>query len=137
MDEIEGRLLDDMAKREPYCWLIEMCVLTNFEGTGMDGMTAVEGGPSSSSSSSSLLLSLSSCCPPKCPFANEVECMYAKCCLNQNVQEEYGVTLGLIEEGESVSNKDWRAVGKKGGNGGTSSGGNDAMGIEGWGIPVK
>ena len=63
--------------------------------------------------------------------------MYAKCCLNQNVQEEYGITLGLIEEGESVSNKDWRAVGKKGGNGGTSSGGNDAMGIEGWGIPVK
>jgi len=41
------------------------------------------------------------------------------------VRLQYGVTLGLIEEGESVSNKDWRAVGKKGGNGGTSSGGND------------
>ena len=32
MDEIEGRLLDDVAKHEPYCGLIEMCVLTNFEG---------------------------------------------------------------------------------------------------------
>jgi hypothetical protein len=29
------------------------------------------------------------------------------------VQEEYGVTLGLIEEGGSVSNKDWSVVGKK------------------------
>ena len=36
---------------------------------------------------------------PKCPFANEAECAYAECCLNQNAQEEYGVTLGLIKEG--------------------------------------
>ncbi len=121
MDEIEGRLLDDVAKREPYCGLIEMCVLTNFEGTGTDAMTAVEGGASSSSSSSSSSKSSSSCCPPKCPFANEAACAYVECCLDQNVQEEYGVALGLIEEGESVSNKDWSVVGKKGGDGVTSS----------------
>ncbi len=135
MDEIEGRLLDDVAKRELYCGLIEMCVLTNFEGTGMDGMTTVEGG--ASSSSSSLSSSLSTCCPPKCPFANEAACAYVECCLDQNAQEEYGVALGLIKEGESVSNKDWSVVGKKEGDGGTSSGGNDAPGVRGWGIPVK
>ena len=76
----------------PYCGLIEMCVLTNFEGTGTDGMTAVEGGPSSSSSSSS-------CRPPKCPFANEAACAYVECCLDPHVQDKYGVALGLIEEG--------------------------------------
>ena len=81
--------------------------------------------------------SLSSCCPPKCPFANEAACAYVECCLDQNVQEEYGVALGLIEEGGSVSNKDWSVVGKKRGDGGTSSGGDDAMGVGGWGIPVK
>ena len=132
LDEIEGRLLDDVAKREPYCGLIEMCLLTNFEGTGTDGMTAVEGGPSSSSSSSS-------CRPPKCPFANEAACAYVECCLDPNVQDEYGVVLGLIEEGERVSDKDWSGVGGGGKKGGdrTSSGGNDAASVGGWGIPVK
>ena len=129
MDEIEGRLLDNVAKREPYCGLIEMCVLTNFEGTGTDGMTAVEGGPSSSSSSS--------CRPPKCPFANEAACAYVECCLDPHVQDKYGVALGLIEEGERVSDQDWSVVGKNGGDGGTSLGGNDATRVGGWGIPVK
>ncbi len=69
MNKIKGRLLDDMAKRKPYCGLIKMCVLTNFEGTGTDGMPAVEGEPSSSSSSSL-------CHPLKCPFANEAACAY-------------------------------------------------------------
>jgi hypothetical protein len=67
--------------------------------------------------------SLSSCCPPKCLFANEAACAYVKCCLDQNVQEEYGVALGLIEEGGSVSNKDWSVVGKKRGDGGDFFGG--------------
>ena len=53
------------------------------------------------------------------------------------MQDEYGVALGLIEEGESVSDKDWSIVSKKGGDSGTSPGGKDAMGVGGWGIPVK
>jgi hypothetical protein len=130
LDEIEGRLLDDVAKHEPYCGLIEMCVLTNFEGTGTDGMTVVEGGASSSSSSSS-------CCPPKCPFANEAACAYVECCLDQNVQEEYGVALGLIEEGGSVSNKDWSVVGKKRGDGGDFFGGGRCDGRRRLGHPCE
>ena len=129
LDEIEGRLLDDVSKREPYCGLIEMCVLTNFEGTGTDGMTAVEGGPSSSSSSS--------CRPPKCPFATEAACAYVDCCLDPNVQDEYGVALGLIEEGERVSDQDWSVVGKKRGDGGDFFGGGRCDGRRRLGRPCE
>ena len=38
--------------------------------------------------------------------------MYVKCCLDPNVQDKYGVALGLIkEEGERVSDKEWSGVG--------------------------
>jgi hypothetical protein len=87
-----------------------------------------------SSSSSS---SLSSCRPPKCPFANEAACTYVECCLDPHVQDKCGVALGLIEEGERVSDQDWSVVGKHGGDGGTSLGGNNATGVGGWGNPVK
>ena len=44
LDEIEGRLLDDVARREPYCGLIERCVLTDFEGAGTDGTASAAAG---------------------------------------------------------------------------------------------
>ena len=48
LDHIESRLMDDVRKTEPYCGLIESCILTNFEGE--------------------------ECRPPKCPFENEAAC---------------------------------------------------------------
>jgi hypothetical protein len=74
------------------------------------------------------------CRPTKCPFTNEAACTYVECCLDPNVQDEYGVALGLIEEGERVSDKDWGSSKSKGVG---TSGGNSAGGVGGWGVPVK
>ncbi|KAL3815784.1 hypothetical protein ACHAXA_001678 [Cyclostephanos tholiformis] len=115
LDEIESHLLDEVGKREPYCGLIETCVLTDFVGTNATGGIG--------------------CRPPKCPFVNDAACSYVECCLDPNVQDEYGIALGLIEEGERVSDKDWdHGSGKSKGDG--TSGGNTAN-VGGWGVPVK
>ena len=44
---------------------------------------------------------------------------------------------GSNQEGGECVEQGWSIGGKREGNGGTSPGGNDAMGIGGWGIPVK
>ncbi|KAL3777945.1 hypothetical protein ACHAW5_008348, partial [Stephanodiscus triporus] len=108
LDEIEKRLLDDVKDREGYCGLIEGCVTTNFEDP--------------------------SCRPLSCPFVNAAACTYVECCLEPNVQDEYGVALGLMKEGERVMDMDWSGGIKKRGDG--TYGGNDAS-VGGWGVPAK
>lgn len=128
LDEIETRLLEDVKKLEPYCGMIESCVLTNFEGTTnlKTTTTGLEDG-----------LPLS-CRPPKCPFVNDAACAYVECCLDPNVQDEYGVALGLVNEGERVLDKDWTVVGK--GEGKKEDGnlkGKATTSVGGWGVPAK
>mmetsp|Transcript_2047 Transcript_2047/g.4655 ORF Transcript_2047/g.4655 Transcript_2047/m.4655 type:complete len:539 (+) Transcript_2047:101-1717(+) len=109
MDEIEKRLLDDVKGQEPFCAMIETCMLTDFEDE--------------------------ECRPAKCPFENKAACNYLETCMNSNVQDEYGVALGLIEEGEKVSENDF------GGRNGMKDDSDLATmeagtGVGGWGIPV-
>ncbi|KAL7467123.1 hypothetical protein ACHAXS_007387 [Conticribra weissflogii] len=107
MDEIEKRLLDDVKGQEPFCAMIETCMLNNFEDE--------------------------ECRPAKCPFENKVACNYLEVCMNPNVQDEYGVALGLIEEGEKVLEKDFGSdSGKKKVTESASTG----TGVGGWGVPV-
>lgn len=80
MAEIEARLLSDVNEVEPYCGLVESCILGNFEDEG--------------------------CRPAMCPFRNEAACHYLMSCMDPNVQDEYGVALGLIERGEKLAEKD-------------------------------
>lgn len=121
LDHIESRLMDDVRKTEPYCGLIESCILTNFEGE--------------------------ECRPPKCPSENEAACRYVESCFDPNVQNEYGLALGLIVEGEKSLNKDFgsgsgslgsEAAGMDQTKGEASSGGSgNKAGVGGWGVPIN
>lgn len=110
MEEIERRLLDDVSAKEPYCGLIEKCVLGGYEDE--------------------------ECRPARCPFVNDAACVYVRSCFEPSVQDEYGTALGLIEEGEKVMDKDWAAGGgaanKKGDGDATKS-----AGVGGWGVPAQ
>lgn len=120
LDEIEQYLLNNVKSQEPYCGLIESCMATNFEKE-------------------------EECRPQKCPFENESACTYVESCLDPNIQNEYGVALGLIEKGETVLNKVWGDSSGSGSidNSGTASGmtsdgltTNVSSSVGGWGIPV-
>ncbi len=125
LDEIEEYLLDNVKSQEPYCGLIESCMATNFEKE-------------------------EECRPQKCPFENESACTYVESCLDPDIQNEYGVALGLIEKGETVLNKVWGDSSSGGGDGGSidnSSTASDktsdgltttasSSSVGGWGIPV-
>jgi len=40
-----------------------------------------------------------------CPFVNDAACIYVTSCFDGPVQDEYGLALGLIVEGETVMEK--------------------------------
>ncbi|KAL7534212.1 hypothetical protein ACHAXR_007543 [Thalassiosira sp. AJA248-18] len=123
LEEIEARLMEDIAKVEPYCGLIESCMVGNFEEEG--------------------------CRPSKCPFENGAACDYVGSCFDPNVQNEYGLALGLIGEGENVMDKDWSDGGgggstdgaqqKQGGTTTTATSGDEKgnAGVGGWGVPAN
>lgn len=135
LGEIERRLLDDVKKIEPYCGMIESCVLNNFESSTNTSATISTIPTTSMESDESSTLT---CRPPECPFVNDAACGYIECCLEPNVQDEYGVALGLINEGERVLDKDWS-------NNNVSKGkGKDEVlerkvpaSVGGWGVPAK
>ncbi|KAL7438454.1 hypothetical protein ACHAXH_003495, partial [Discostella pseudostelligera] len=127
LDEIEQYLLEDVKSHEPYCGLLESCMVSNFEKE-------------------------EECRPQSCPFVNEAACTYAESCLEPEIQNEYGVALGLIEKGETVLDKVWESStsSSEGGsnsgidNSGTASGktsegatttGSSSSSVGGWGIP--
>ncbi|KAL9190450.1 hypothetical protein ACHAXT_007661 [Thalassiosira profunda] len=114
LEQIEARLVDDVKKTEPYCALVEGCILSNFEKE--------------------------ECRPDKCPFENEAACRYVGSCLDPRVQDEYGVALGLTTEGEKVLEKDFGGLGS--GAAGDKKAGAEAAdkkkaGVAGWGVPVN
>lgn len=103
MAEMEARLLADVNKVEPYCGTIEVCSSTDFEDE--------------------------SCRPASCPFTNGAACSYVESCFVPSIQDEYGIALGMIEEGEKLSGVDLGKVGK-------DTAAAAASGVGGWGIPV-
>ncbi|KAL3805816.1 hypothetical protein HJC23_007777 [Cyclotella cryptica] len=114
MDEIEKRLVDAVNASEPYCTIIEACILTDYE--------SVE------------------CRPNACPFRNPAACHYVQTCFKTEIQNEYGIALGLLSKGESVSTLDWGVAksdgGEDGGEKGIKNVGLDKTSVAGWGIPV-
>ena len=138
LDEIETRLLDDVRKIEPYCGTIESCVRNNFESS--TNSSTISTMPTTSIIESDESSTLLTCRPPKCPFVNDAACTYIECCLEPNVQDEYGVALGLIDEGERVLDKDWsnNNVGKgKGRSKDEVLEGKVPASVGGWGVPAK
>lgn len=124
LDEIEQYLLDDVKSQEPYCGLIESCMATNFEKE-------------------------ENCRPQQCPFENESACTYVESCLDPNIQNEYGLALGLIHKGETVLDKVWGndndgggsidnsgATSRKTSDGATTTASSSSSSVGGWGIPV-
>lgn len=109
LDEIESQLMDNVRRHEPYCPLVESCMLTNFESA--------------------------ECRPEKCPFENKAACHYLETCLDSNIQNEYGFALGLLNEGETILGKDWGASPKKSSDESASKRTGSA-GVGGWGVPV-
>ena len=109
LEEIEKHLLDEVKKQEPYCGLIETCMVSNFE-------------------------ELEECRPEVCPFVNDAACTYLESCLDPTVQDEYGRALGLIKEGEKVMDQDFSVAG--GTVDDKASDTKSKAGVGGWGVPV-
>jgi hypothetical protein len=61
-------------QREPYCGILDDCLLKNFEPA--------------------------KCRPPTCPFHDPAACRYLTACLTEPIQTEYALALDLIQEGE-------------------------------------
>jgi len=112
LEEIESHLLDEVKKQEPYCGIIETCMVSNFE-------------------------ELEECRPEVCPFVNDAACTYLESCLDPTVQDEYGRALGLIKEGEKIMDKDFSGVATGGTDGDDkASDAKSKAGVGGWGVPV-
>ena len=77
MEEIEQHLVGTINATEPYCALIEACILTDYESED--------------------------CRPKTCPFKNQAACSYVQNCFRTDIQTEYALALGLISEGEKMS----------------------------------
>ncbi|KAL7457070.1 hypothetical protein ACHAWC_009983 [Mediolabrus comicus] len=105
LDEIEKKLLDDVKSKEPYCSILESCILNDYEAE--------------------------ECRPEKCPFQNKAACTYLESCFDASVQTEYGIALGLLVEGEKLSEKDWSLKKEQ------ASSSADGATVKGWGVPAS
>ena len=115
LQEIETHLLTKVKEDEPYCGIIENCIVSNFEDN--------------------------ECRPQMCPFVNDAACTYVTSCFDGPVQDEYGLALGLIVEGETVMEKDFSSsssssvadvvIGDD-----TARMSDKAVGVGGWGVPA-
>lgn len=74
MQGLEQIILDEVAKAEPYCAIVDNCVVTEYEDE--------------------------KCRPKTCPFTNDVACKYLTSCLNEGLQQEYAEALGVTLENE-------------------------------------
>ena len=110
LDEIEQTLLDAVKSKEPYCSLLESCILSDYDAE--------------------------ECRPAKCPFENPAACTYIEGCFDPSVQTEYGIALGLLSEGEKLSDKIWDEKKDE-----TTAASTDASaksaGVQGWGVPAS
>jgi hypothetical protein len=69
MDTLEQDVLDRVSKEEPYCGILDQCVLNDFRGEV--------------------------CRPTSCPFKNDIACRYVTSCFDAELQKEFAEALGL------------------------------------------
>lgn len=85
MPTLEQDILNLVTKKEPYCGLMDQCVLNNFKDK--------------------------ECRPNTCPFQNDVACRYLTSCLDPDVQSEYAEALALMGTeqvaAEATRNSGW------------------------------
>ena len=65
----QPQLQANIAQQEPFCSIVEDCVVTNFVGA--------------------------TCRPPSCPFEDSTACRYLTACLTDELQLEYAVAMKL------------------------------------------
>mmetsp|Transcript_25112 Transcript_25112/g.37324 ORF Transcript_25112/g.37324 Transcript_25112/m.37324 type:complete len:525 (-) Transcript_25112:106-1680(-) len=112
LEEIEQTLLDAVKSKEPYCSLLESCILSDYEAE--------------------------ECRPAQCPFENSAACTYLESCFDPSVQTEYGIALGLLSEGEKLSEKIWDEKKDDAATASTDAdGGVKSAGVQGWGVPAS
>ena len=71
MENLEQDLLDRVAAAEPYCKLVDQCVISDYEDEV--------------------------CRPKTCPFQNEIACVHLTSCLKPELQTEYADAMGITE----------------------------------------
>lgn len=81
MAELEAELKDMISAAEPYCVLVESCIV--------EGFTQEE------------------CKPATCPFQEEVACRYLSSCFDNSIQQDYSKALGLGLTEESPKKRGW------------------------------
>jgi hypothetical protein len=72
IDAFQEAQNSNMAKSEPYCAVLEDCVVTEFQNAEL-------------------------CRPPVCPFQNDVACRYLTACLTEQLQTEYAIAMGFLD----------------------------------------
>ena len=80
-----------MEDAEPYCAVLEDCIVTEFQNTEV-------------------------CRPPTCPFHDVVACRYLTACLTEQLQTEFAIAMGFLDDGSSGASS-----AKAAGAGGTSA----------------
>jgi uncharacterized membrane protein YgcG len=78
VDAFQARQMQQIAATEPYCAILEDCVVTEFADTAV-------------------------CRPPACPFRDESVCRYLTACLTEQMQTEYAIAMGFLEAPGSSS----------------------------------
>ena len=72
MENLDQLVSDRIGLEEPYCIILEECILSDFKDE--------------------------QCRPKACPFKNESACRYLTACLDASLQQEYADALGLSQE---------------------------------------
>jgi hypothetical protein len=72
MTTLEQDVVDRLTKEEPYCAILEECILSGMVGE--------------------------KCGPSTCPFTNPMACSYMTACLDPELSVEYAIALGLSLE---------------------------------------
>lgn len=80
MENLEDIIFEKIAGKEPYCSILDECILSEFEDE--------------------------KCRPKACPFKNQVACQYLTSCLDPELQQEYADALGLTLGGNTDATED-------------------------------
>ena len=68
-EKMETLIMDEVAKREPYCGILDQCIISNMKDP--------------------------KCRPKKCPFNNELACRMLNSCTDDSLVKEYADALNL------------------------------------------
>jgi hypothetical protein len=79
LSALAKRLEDDIKRREPYCVILEGCVLGEFKSP--------------------------ECRPPMCPFQDRAACRYLTSCLFKSMKDDYAKAMGVTREEQAKAPK--------------------------------